>query len=669
MLLLVEKVRVPRAFVVAVLAALGWLMFYASWLLVAPGGKHGLMVFADTAYLAPLAAAAGLAAWAAFRAVRGMRVFWALLAVSNASWLAAETLWSVRELSTGDVPFPFWTDVGYYGWYVLAGVAIVVAFRPSVRTVRAPALLDGLLVVGALALLWWWIVLRGMPLGTDLGSLVGLSYPLLDLALLGLLVSTRLLPSRRGTVTMKLVLAAVLAGAAADAVYIQLAVKHEYVSGGWVDIGWQVQACMLALAAGATGLGVDRRSDWARWRPPTALAPAAIVTGAGAVLLSVLVLDALGDGRTSGATLVACGALALLVAARLALLGTAGASALRHAGAETFDVSHLLGELRRQVAGARTFGEPFAVALVESSQVRGEEGGCGPRLAAAARDVDVVARLEGGRFCIVMPRASAADAWELADRLRVAVGADQPSVGVVVWRPGDEPEDLLEAGERLLAAARRLGGNQVRGPEPDALLDGASASPQTQLRQLRELVAVIDRRGDGDPRHSVRVAMLSRQLALELGLDLASAEVVELAGLLHGLGKVTVCDAEPASDPRDPLGSADLVERIPAARHVAPLVAAQHECWDGSGMPHRLAGDAIPVGARIVAVAHELIGLVDGSRYGAVFSLTSALTDIWRHADRRFDPEVVSALFRVLREGGLEGLPGPSPVPARPLAS
>ena len=669
MFLSVEKVRVPRAFIVAVLAALGWLAFYASWLLVAPGGEHGLMVFADTAYLAPLAAAVGLAAWAAFRAVRGMRIFWALLAVSNASWLAAETLWSVRELSGGEVPFPWWTDVGYDGWYVLAGVAIVVAFRPSLRTVRAPALLDGLLAVGAVALVWWWLVLRGMPLGTDLGSLVGLVYPLLDLALLGLLVSTRLLASRRGTVAMKLVLAAVLAGAAADAVYIRLAVKHEYVSGSWVDIGWQVQACMLALAAGATGLGVDRRSDWARWRRPATLAPAAIVTGAGAVLLSVLALDALGDGRTSGSTLVACGALALLVAARLALLGVAGVRALRHADAQTYDASRLLGELRRQVAGARTFDEPFAVALVESSRVRGEESGCGLRLAAAARAVDVVARLDDGRFCIVMPCTAAAEASELADRLRVAAGTELASVGVVVWRPGDEPEDLLEAGERLLDAARSLGGNQVRGPEPDALLEGVSASPQTQLRQLRELAAGVDRRGHGDPQHSARVASLSRQLALELGLELAEAEAVELAGLLHALGKVAVSDDELASDPHDPLSSAELVRRIPAARHVAPLVAAQFECWDGSGTPHRLAGEEIPVGARIVAVAHELIGLVDGSRYGAVFSLTSALTEIWRHADRRFDPEVVSALFRVLREGGLEGLPGPSAVPARPLAS
>ena len=113
-----------------------------------------------------------------------LRGFWILIGLACASWLAGEVLWSVRELGTGSVPFPWWTDACYLGFYGFALVALVVFFRPSFRLAGSEAVLDGALAIASLALLWWWLVLRDVAVAADVPSLVGLSYPVLDLVLL-----------------------------------------------------------------------------------------------------------------------------------------------------------------------------------------------------------------------------------------------------------------------------------------------------------------------------------------------------------------------------------------------------------------------------------------------------------------------------------------------------
>jgi HD-GYP domain-containing protein (c-di-GMP phosphodiesterase class II) len=79
-------------------------------------------------------------------------------------------------------------------------------------------------------------------------------------------------------------------------------------------------------------------------------------------------------------------------------------------------------------------------------------------------------------------------------------------------------------------------------------------------------------------------------------------------------------------------------------------VAAYEEFWDGSG-PRRLRGESIPFPARVIAVANAIATMTEPG--GDALPLTSALSEIWRLAGGRYDPEVVSALFRLVRDGGI----------------
>jgi two-component system, cell cycle response regulator len=666
--------RVRPAAAGALAAVVAWLAFYAGWLLLKPGGDDALLVFADTAYLVPIAVAVVLSAWAATRVPRGLRGFWLLVTLACACWLGGEVLWSVVELGDGTVPFPWWTDASYFGFYGLMLGALVFFFRPSLRVIGGQALLDGLLVVASLALLWWWLVLRDLQVGSDLASVVGLSYPVLDLVLIATIAATPLVSARRGTLAGWLVAAGVAAGGIADGVYTNLVLHGHYVSGGYVDLGWQVQACLICLAAVASALAIGRRPNWNQRRSPLRLRTAASMTASLLVILLVLVVEGARGEPSSDAVLFVFALTALLlVRGWVLLVTTARDSARRDPLTGVYDEPHLHDQLRRLSAAARQYGEPFALVLLRVP--RRHAADALTRLVCTARELDLVARLDDGRLAVVLARIPEDDARDAAERLRA--GTRLPAAaGVSVWRMGDTAANVVARAEQLLEAATQLGGNHTRGPKPDILVHGHPRLGVTAFAQLLELQAAIDARYLIAPMHSRKVAHLARDLALVLELKPDAVAAAYLGGLLHALGTLPL--DESALHPHGALTAldgklelhhgtrgAELVSRIPCAAHVARIVATYEEHWDGTG-PRRVRGEAIPFEARVVAVANAIVTMTEPG--GDALPLTSSLTEIWRLAGGRYDPEVVSALFRLVREGSIaqaieEGTPVPVPQP------
>lgn len=654
--------RARHAAAGAIAAAAAWLAFYGGWLLLAPGGERALLVFSDTAYLVPIAAAALLSAWAATRVPKGLRGFWVLVSLACASWLAGEALWSFFELRDDVVPFPWWTDAAYLGFYGLMFAALVLFFRPSLRSLGGQAVLDGLLAVASLALIWWWLVLRDLTLGTDPASLVGLSYPVLDLILLCTIAATPLVSARRGTLAGWLVAAGVAAGGIADGVYTHLVLSERYASGGLVDLGWQLQACLICLAAVASSLGIGRGPNWAQRRSPLRIRTAASMSAALLVIMIVLVVEgARGIPSPRAIIFVFAVAALLLVRGWILLISSARDSARRDPLTGVYDEPHLHDQLRRLVAAARQYAEPFALVLMHVPRRHADEA-LG-RLVGTARELDLVARLDDGRLAVVLARISETGAAEAAERLRAGVQT-AATAGVAVWAPGDTAGDVVAKAEQLLDAAAQLGGNHTRGPKQDVLVYGHPRLGVTAFSQLLELAAAIDVRYRIAPTHSRKVARLSRDLALALELKPEAVAASYLAGLLHALGTLPLGEA--ALRPHGALTAldaklelhhgtrgAELVGRIPCAAHVAKIVASYEEYWDGSG-PRRVRGESIPFEARIVAVANAIVTMTEPG--GDALPLTSSLTEIWRLAGGRYDPEIVSALFRLVRDGQLADL-------------
>ena len=163
--------------------------------------------------------------------------------------------------------------------------------------------------------------------------------------------------------------------------------------------------------------------------------------------------------------------------------------------------------------------------------------------------------------------------------------------------------------------------------------------------------------------HSERVGAWSRRIAARMGLPPADVETIGQAGLLHDIGKIGV--PEPILRKRGALDESEwLVMRrhpVTGAQIVAPfehlagaavVIRHHHERRDGSGYPDGLAGETIPIGARIVAVADVFDALTSDRPYRAALPREVALEHLVSEAGSRLDPQVVAVALQIYRDVG-----------------
>jgi HD-GYP domain-containing protein (c-di-GMP phosphodiesterase class II) len=178
---------------------------------------------------------------------------------------------------------------------------------------------------------------------------------------------------------------------------------------------------------------------------------------------------------------------------------------------------------------------------------------------------------------------------------------------------------------------------------------------------LAALVDVVELHDASAAGHSRRVATLARDLALRLGASPEEAGTIERAGLVHDLGKLALdpailrkpgplTEAEWAEVRRHPDKGAAVVARYAVFGEGHRLVRHHHEAWDGSGYPDRLQGEAIPFGARILAVADAFDVMTHARPYRSALPIAGARAILRDGAGKQRDPRVVEALFAYLDE-------------------
>lgn len=200
---------------------------------------------------------------------------------------------------------------------------------------------------------------------------------------------------------------------------------------------------------------------------------------------------------------------------------------------------------------------------------------------------------------------------------------------------------------------------------PGVLLHRA-VQQSIQLRQdtqqaLASLVEIIELRDPYTAGHSRRVAETARAISEALGLTAEEADLIESAGRVHDLGKVALDpnvltkaskldDDEWVQMKRHPVFSAEVVAQFAAYHEGTALVRAHHERWDGKGYPDGLVGKAIPLGARILAVADTFDALTSDRPYRDGMESGRAIAILREGAGTQWDPRVVEAFLRVLSE-------------------
>ena len=342
--------------------------------------------------------------------------------------------------------------------------------------------------------------------------------------------------------------------------------------------------------------------------------------------------------------------------------------------------------LHEEADRAQRSGEALAVVLLDIDNFKffndvyghkvGDEVLClvADALRGASRSYDILARFGGDEFAMLMPcgtgETSALLAQHLGQRLS-GVSYRLPdhdisiplglSLGVAVF-----PADAPSRAEALEVADDRLRRAKTGGDE-----DGYAERVRSTLTQEREgfpmldaLVTAVDNKDRYTRRHSEDVMRYSAQIARQMGLDQATQRLVEVAALIHDVGKIGVPDAvlrkpgaltagEFAAIQQHPIMGAVIAESVPGFEETLDAIRHHHERWDGGGYPAGLAGEDIPFLARVMAVADAYSAMTTDRPYRKGMDQGKALGILQSGVGVQWDPQCIAAFVRAQEESKL----------------
>jgi two-component system, cell cycle response regulator len=294
-------------------------------------------------------------------------------------------------------------------------------------------------------------------------------------------------------------------------------------------------------------------------------------------------------------------------------------------------------------------------------------------LRATNRRIDLPARVGGEEFAVLLPDSGERGAHIAAERMRRAIRqafADDPlpltiSFGIASFPThGDNTDDLMESADQALYTAKEIGRDcsVIFSPQSVESVSGHArrrrARGEARLAGLLTVAESLD-----SHEHAATVGRYAREIGRQLGYPQDGLENLMLAGILHDVGKVGIrgsivmkpgplAPAEWDEIRKHPEIGASMLEGVNLPQ-IAEWVHDHHERPDGRGYPRGLAGDEVPIEARILSVADAYEAMTHDRVYRPALGPGAARRELEQGAGSQFDQEVVDAFLRVLKaEGG-----------------
>ncbi|RIL01908.1 MAG: hypothetical protein DCC71_17055 [Proteobacteria bacterium] len=217
-----------------------------------------------------------------------------------------------------------------------------------------------------------------------------------------------------------------------------------------------------------------------------------------------------------------------------------------------------------------------------------------------------------------------------------------------------------------MAAAGRAIDAGALGPLATLAAQCAAAAQRAELQGAQRnffvhvtdiLVAALDTHMDLQAGHARRVAQLANRIGREIGLDDARRQRLHFAALLHDVGMLRVertRQADKRALRQHPVLGHRMLAPIELWADVAPFVLHHHEWFDGSGYPEQLAGDAIPLEARIIGLAEAFDSMTSEASYQPAVLPEEAVRRIEAGSGTQFDPELVRVFLTLARRGDVD---------------
>jgi diguanylate cyclase (GGDEF)-like protein len=599
--------------------------------------------------------AIAICALRAWRSSGSERAAWAAFALGLLGFAAGDVYWTVALADDATTPYPSFSDAGYLSIFPASFVGMVLLLRARASRLSKALWLDGVVCALSGAAVGAALVL-GVVASTE-GSFAAvatnLAYPLGDLMMLAFVIAVLVVTGRDGGSTWWVLASAFAVWAIGDGIYLYQVAVGTYVEYTLLDTTWPLAAVLIALAAMRPAVRLDTR----RLRGGMLVVPAAFTL----VALALLVVDhyqRLNDTAiwlASGAVLAAVVRFALTFRENLRTLGASELDAATDALTGLGNRRALMRDLDERASSASverpvllalfdldgfkayndTFGHPAGDALLTR---------LGANLIEALGSSGTAYRMGGDEFCLL----AGADDPTLLERAARALSESggrfeiRCSYGSVTLTDARrDPVDALRAADQRMYANKRSG-------------------RRSHDEVVHQVLLAVAAEHDGDLHEHVEdVADLVGAVGRELGLGEAELLEVRRAAALHDIGKVAIPDAilhAPRALTEDEweymrqhtIIGERIIRAAPELAGVAEIVRSSHERWDGAGYPDRLAGEEIPLGARIVAVCDTYDAIVTDRAYRKAQSPEQAMAELHRCAGTQFDPKVVAAFALAL---------------------
>jgi two-component system, cell cycle response regulator len=636
-------------------AGVAGLLLHAGYALFGPESTSGWGDMAASWAFYGLALVAVGASVARSGLVHDERPAWIATSVAFGAWFIGSVYYASGG-SVDDTLYSFNIDDALLAPFACAAAfAVAMLVRSRVKPFQPTILLDGLIVslsVGALtAVVMYAVVLRGAEAGTTVLALK-LTFPLCAAMLLAFSIWVIALigwkPNRMWlTAAISLALATV-----ASAFFVVQIVHGTYAAGSVLDSLWLGAGLLLVYAA---------------WQPHDDALPVKLegsrrlgaTSAAATAALAVLVVGQFLSVGFAAVTLAAATLVALIARAAVSFKESLQMFADARIEAQTDSLTglgnrrKLMTDLRRELQLA-SVASPRVLVLFDLDGFKryndtyGHPAGdvllarLGANLGRAMKPYGGAYRVGGDEFCVlVMTGASSAKTIiALASAALSEQGegfAIKASHGAVIL-----PHEARDATLAMKIADQRMYAHK----------EDRRSSATRQTRDI--LLQVLQEREPDLGEHLKGVAQLAMGVGSRLSLLSEELDEVVRAAELHDVGKMAIPDEilhkpGPLTDEEWSFVRQHTIigERIlgaaPALLAVAKLVRASHEHWDGSGYPDGLAGETIPLGARIVAVCDAFDAMTTSRPYRDAMSVEDALTEIRACSGTQFDPTVVEA--------------------------
>jgi len=284
------------------------------------------------------------------------------------------------------------------------------------------------------------------------------------------------------------------------------------------------------------------------------------------------------------------------------------------------------------------------------------------------RNSDQAFRYGGDEFAILLPQTTIEDASMVTERVRESIASEldtgdiniTASIGLASWpEDGMSHSDIIAAADLTLYRAKWSGGNRIfcaSGTLSNLYFTESSTSKRDSNNRIVSIIynlaETIDSRTPRTRNHSKKVAEYAITLGKALEINTMGLKKLEACALLHDIGKINISDEilDKTDELTDedwkiikshPQLGANIVDNIPKLSKSADGIRHHHENFDGTGYPHGLKGEDIPLDARILAIASAFDISISNMKDSGSATVPAALEEIKKGAGIKFDPHLV----------------------------